>query len=256
MSGAHQFIDAQGESRRLLVALDGRVKLVLLLAALIVNLLAGGLRVPLLLMLLAAVLVKAAGVPLRAFAKRMAVPALIAAVALLTQLFWVKEGELLLRVPLLAWEWSITSGGLGRGLELALRILGGMGVLLFFALSTPLPELLRAARFFRCPPVLVELAMIMYRYIFLLLEEGVRIRNAQKSRLGFAGLRAGLNSSTILGGMLILRTFDRAERNFAAMLCRGYRGALTDVMIRPLPKRDWAVLLFGLVLLLAIFTLR
>ncbi|MDO3377524.1 cobalt ECF transporter T component CbiQ [Geoalkalibacter halelectricus] len=256
MSGAHHFIDAQGDSRRLLVALDGRIKLVLLVAALIVNLTAGGLRAPLLLFFTASCLVAAAGVPMRAFARRMAVPALIALVALVTQLFWVQQGTELLRLPLLGWEWSLTSGALLRGLELAVRILGGMGVLLFFALTTPLPELLRAARFFRCPPVLVELAMIMYRYIFLLLEEGVRIRNAQKSRLGFTSLRAGVRSSGILGGMLILRTFDRAERNFAAMLCRGYQGALTGVTLRPVPKRDWLALTLGLLLLLAIFALR
>lgn len=256
MSGVHHFMDAQGDSRRLLVALDGRIKLLLLLAALLVNLLAGGLRVPLMLLLLAMILVAASGVRLRAFARRMAVPTLIALVALITQLFWVKEGEVLLRVPLAAWEWLITDGGVRRGLELALRILGGMSVLLFFALSTPLPELLRAARFFRCPPVLVELAMIMYRYIFLLLEEGGRIRTAQKSRLGFVALRPGLRSSAILGGMLILRTFDRAERSFAAMLCRGYQGALSGVVIRPIPRRDWAVLMAGLALLAGIFSLR
>ncbi|KIH76334.1 cobalt/nickel transport system permease protein [Geoalkalibacter ferrihydriticus] len=256
MSGAHSFIDAQGDSRRLLVVLDGRVKLALLLAALLVNLIAGGLRAPLLLLVLALVLIPAAGVPLRTFARRMAMPALIALVALVTQLFWVKQGNELLQVPLFFWEWSITSGGIQRGLELASRILGGMSVLLFFALTTPLPELLRAARFFRCPPVLVELAMIMYRYIFLLLEEGVRIRNAQRSRLGYADLRSSLRSSGILGGMLILRTFDRAERNFSAMLCRGYRDALTGVTLRPVQKHDWIALALGLVLLAAIFALR
>jgi cobalt/nickel transport system permease protein len=204
----------------------------------------------------ALLLVAAAGVPFRAFLRRMTVPLLIALVALITQLFWIQQGQELLRVPFWAWEWRITDGGLLRGLELALRILGGMGVLLFFALTTPLPELLRAARFFRCPPILVELAMIMYRYIFLLLEEAQRIRNAQKSRLGYVSLRSGLAASGILGGMLILRSFDRAERNFVAMLCRGYRGAFIGVTVRPVQQRDWAALFIGLLLLLGIFSLR
>ncbi len=256
MSGAHQFIDAQGESRRLLVALDGRVKMVLLAGALAVNLTAGGIRIPLLLLALSLVLVLAAGVRAGAFFRRMAVPTTLALVAFITQLFWVKQGAVLTTVPLFSWDWVITAGGVARGLELAGRIVGGMSVLLFFSLSTPLPELMRAARFFHCPPVLVELAMIMYRYIFLLLEEGTRIRTAQKCRLGFVDFRSTLRSSGILGGMLILRTFDRAERSFAAMRCRGYRGAVTHVAIKPMLPRDWAALAIGTFLLLSLLTLR
>lgn len=256
MGGAHHFIDAQGESRRLLVALDGRVKLVLLVAALAVNLSAGGIRVPLLLAGLAFLGVLAAGVRPALFLQRMAVPAMLAAVAFVTQLFWYREGGAVFTVPLGGWEPVFYTGGLRRGLELAARILGGMGVLLFFSLSTPLPELMRAARFFRCPAVLVELALIMYRYIFLLLEEGGRIRNAQKARLGFVDLRAVLRSAGILGGMLVLRTYDRAERSFAAMRCRGYRGALTAVAPGRLQPHDWGALAVGLAVLAGLFLLR
>lgn len=256
MGGAHQFIDAQGENRRLLVAVDGRIKLALLLAALVVNLTAGGIRTPLLLALLAFVLVQLAGGRAGAFLKRMAVPALLALVAFVTQLFWFREGAPLLTVPLGPWQLVVYAGGIVRGLELAARILGGMGVLLFFSLTTPLPELMRAARALRCPPVLVELALIMYRYIFLLLEEGGRIRNAQKARLGFVDFRSGIRSGGILGGMLVLRTYDRAERSFAAMRCRGYRGVLTAVTPGRLQPHDWTVLALGLGLLAGLFAIR
>lgn len=256
MSDVHQFIDTQGESRQLLVALDGRIKLVLLLAALLLNLTAGGVQSSLLLLFLAAALIRGAGVPARAFYRRMLVPSLLATVALITQLFWFQQGATLLAFSLGPVEVLITAGGLWRGLEIALRILGGMGVLLFFSLTTPLPELLRAARFFRAPPVLVELALIMYRYIFLLLEEGIRIRSAQRSRLGYVGLRSSLRSGGTLGGMLVLRSYDRAERSFAAMRCRGYNGALPAAHPGPVPGRDWGILVLGLLILAALFALR
>jgi cobalt/nickel transport system permease protein len=256
MGGNHHFIDAQGESRRLLVALDGRVKLVLLVAALLVNLTAGGLRVPLLLLATAFVLILAAGLRPASFGRRMTIPAILALVAFVTQLFWVREGPVVATVDLHLFQVVLHQGAIRRGLELAARIVGGMGVLLFFSLSTPLPELMRAARFFRCPPVLIELAMIMYRYIFLLLEEGGRIRTAQKARLGFVDFRSGLASAATLGGMLVLRTYDRAERSFAAMRCRGYRGALTSLPPGALPGRDWAVLAVGLGFLAGLYLMK
>jgi len=256
MGGAHHFIDAQGESRRLLVALDGRIKLLLLLAALTVNLVVGGLLVPWCLAATALVLVIAAGERSAAFFKRMAVPATLALVAFVTQLFWFQQGRELFSFDLWIWHLTLYEGGIGKGLEIASRIIGGMATLLFFSLTTPLPELMRAARFFRVPPVLVELALIMYRYIFLLLEEGGRIRNAQKARLGFTGFRNGLRSSSILGGMLVLRTYDRAERSFAAMRCRGYRGVLTAAPPGRLRGRDWAVLAAGLGFLAILYLIR
>ncbi len=256
MGSAHAFIDAQGESRRFLVALDGRVKLFLLAAALVLNLTAGSIRVSLLLAFFALGFVRWAGVPATEFFRRMAIPAILSLVAFATQLFWFREGEALVTFPLLLWEATVYSGGLERGAQIASRILGGMALLLFFALSTPLPELLRAARWFRCPPVLVELALIMYRYIFLLLEEGARIRTAQKARLGFVGFRSALRSCGIFGGMLILRSYDRAERSFAAMRCRGYRGALTGITPGELQTKDWWALGVGMGLLVILFLMR
>lgn len=255
MSGQHPFIDRQ-ISDNPVVARDGRVKLVLLVAALSVNLAAGGLRVPPLLAVLALLLTLAAGVRLKEFLKRMAIPLLLALVACATQLLWVHDGTLLAEVPLGITVLKVHSGALLRGLELALRIIGGMGILLAFSLTTPLPELMRAARFFRSPPVLIELALIMYRYIFLLLEEGERIHNAQRARLGFVDFSTGVRSAGILGGMLVLRTYDRAERSFAAMRCRGYRGALTLVTPGVLHRQDWWTLLAGSALLAGLYAVK
>ena len=131
-----------------------------------------------------------------------------------------------------------------------------MSVLLFFSLTTPLPEMMRAAHFFRCPSVLVELALIMYRYIFLMFEEATRIRSSQKSRLGYASFQNTLRSFSTLGGMLLLRSYDRAERNFAAMRCRGYRGVMTVVTPGQIKGHDWAVLLSSFVILAALWIVR
>ena len=243
-------------NRSCLVKVDGRIKLVLLLLALGINLVAGGLRAPFGLTLLAAGLVLYAGVRPALLLKRLVVPALLAAVALFSQLLWLRSGAVYLDLPIFSWHWTLYADGLQRGLELALRILGGVSALLCFSLTTPLPELMRAARFFRCPVLLVELTMIIYRYLFLLLEEGQRIRNAQKARLGYAGFRSGLASSSILGGMLLLRTYDRAERNMVAMRSRGYQGVLPGATAVAMSGRDYLTLAAGTILLLTLYLMR
>lgn len=256
MSGAHPFHDNQGESRRLLVALDGRVKFGVVLSALLLNLLAGGVRFPLALLALSLCCCLLSGVRIPSFARRMAVPLMLALVACATQVFWYPLGEPLLTLPLFDYQLIVREGALWRGLELGSRILGGMGVLLFFSLTTPLPELMRAARFFHCPPVLMELVLIMYRYIFLMFAEAGRIRTAQKARLGFVSFGNALRSAGTLGGMLVLRSYDRAERSFSAMRCRGYRGTIAVTTPGPLRGCDWGVLLASVVLLGLLWQLR
>jgi len=256
MSGTHQFLDVQGENRLPLVALDGRVKFVLVLLALLLNLTAGGVRFPLALLLLALCASLSSEVRLRTFAKRMTVPWMLAVVSCITQLFWYPLGETLFSFPLFGGEVVVRDAALWRGLELGSRILGGMSVLLFFSLTTPLPEMMRAARFFRCPTVLMELVLIMYRYIFLMFVEAGRIRTAQKSRLGYVRLHNSLRSAGTLGGMLVLRSYDRAERSFAAMRCRGYRGVITVVTPRSLHGWDWGVLLVTLLIFAMLWMIR
>ncbi len=256
MSGVHQFTDVQGERRRLLVSLDGRGKLILMMAALVLNLLAGGYRFPLSLVILSLLAIIASGVSFRSFLRRMVVPCILAVVAFTTQIFWYPEGELIKTISLVGFDVDIHHGAFYRGIELGCRILGGMSVLLFFSLTTPLPELMRAAHFFRCPSVLVELALIMYRYIFLMFDEAAKIRNAQKSRLGYVSFKNTLRSASTLGGMLILRSYDRAERSFAAMRCRGYRGVMTAVVPSRFRPHDWGVLLSAVVILGSLWMIR
>lgn len=247
------------DKQSLLASVDGRVKVVLLALALAVNLMAGGLRVPFGLAVIAASLIVYAGIRPAVLLKRMVVPVMLAMVVLFSQILWVRSGAICLELPIASWQWTIYTDGLQRGLQLALRMLGGMTTLLCFSLTTPLPELMRAARFFRCPVLLVELTMIIYRYLFLLLEEGQRIRTAQVARLGYAGFRSGLASSGILGGMLLLRTYDRAERNMLAMRSRGYQGVLPGLAAVPIAAiagRDWLALAIGATLLLALYLSR
>ncbi len=239
-----------------LVTVDGRIKLCLLAAALLLNLAAGRLLTSAILGVLAAGLVLLAGTRPAALLRRLTVPMLLATVALFSQCLWVRTGETALQLPILYWSLTVTGDGLQHGAELAARILGGMSLLLCYTLTTPLTELIRTARFLRCPSVLSELLLIIYRYLFLLLEEGERIRNAQTARLGYTSFRSGLASSGVLGGMLLLRTYDRAERSMTAMRARGYQGALPGALPGPPTMSDWLALLAGGAVLLFLFAWR
>lgn len=128
--------------------------------------------------------------------------------------------------------------------------LSGLAVILLVATS-PLPAILRAARFFKMPDLLVEIIQILYRYLFVLSDQVQRARIAAQSR---GGLRKSLGFTAASGLIAVLfsRSYEKAIRVQQAMLARG-RG---DFFIASEPSafqlRDFTALLFGLLVILSL----
>lgn len=89
--------------------------------------------------------------------------------------------------------------------------------------TTSFTGVCHALRRLGCPALFVSQLLFLYRYLFVLMEETMRIIRARDLRsFGKRGL--GLRVFARLIGVLFLRTVDRAERVYYAMLSRGFRG--------------------------------
>ena len=101
---------------------------------------------------------------------------------------------------------------------------------LLLTITTPFQQILEGLRFLRIPLVLVSIVSFMYRYLFVLVDEVLRLLRAREARSASIGLRTGGSMAwraKVTGGMaasLFLRTYDRSERIYMAMLARGYDG--------------------------------
>lgn len=96
--------------------------------------------------------------------------------------------------------------------------------ILLLANTTPFHKLIDVSRRLRFPSVMVTILALMYRYLFVLIDEVERIGRARHSRT-FVRTRA--RSWIILGsvlGQLFVRSTERAERIYAAMCARGWKG--------------------------------
>jgi cobalt/nickel transport system permease protein len=124
---------------------------------------------------------------------------------------------------------GIREDGANLALLLITRTLGGMCSLFFIALTTPMIEIFSILKSLGLPDFLVELSMLMYRYIFVFLDQAAMIHRAQVMRLGDAGIKNTLNSFSMLSSVLFLRSWEQGERLIVAMDARCYDGKL-DLM--------------------------
>ncbi len=141
--------------------------------------------------------------------------------------------------------------GLEMGLLVFSRMLGGVTSTLFLALTTPMTELFYILRSLGLPSVVVDIAMMMYRYVFVLLDELVRMQNAQETRLGYKDLKTSYKSLGMLASNLFIRTWERGEQLFITMSSRCYNGELKTLEEIKNPKLIYiiGILLFEAFLL-------
>jgi cobalt/nickel transport system permease protein len=89
--------------------------------------------------------------------------------------------------------------------------------------TTSFPGICRGLRRLGLPALFVSQLLFLYRYLFVLMEEAMRVVRARDMR-SFGNRGAGMRVFVRIVGTLFLRTVERAERIYGAMLARGFRG--------------------------------
>ena len=116
--------------------------------------------------------------------------------------------------------------------------------------TTKINQLLYAMLYFHIPSILVLQITMTFRYLGVLLEEvsvmyHAYILRAPRER----GIKLADMGSFL--GQLIIRSFDRAERIYHAMLCRGFEGGITFSEQVRVPVIQWLYLaVFGIILII------
>lgn len=221
--------------------LDARVKVVLtLLLVLTVVLTPDGLwpafAVLQIALLLAAVLGQ---VGLGRYTRRSAV-ALPFALSALTVAFST-PGEAVWRWTVLGFPLVVRLEGLVRFGSIVIRSLLSVQGAVLLAGTTKFPDILLALRTLRVPSVLVGTAGFLYRYLFVLADEAQRMMRAREARSAAPTGQGGGSivwRARVTGGMagsLFIRSYERSERIYDAMVARGYDGearALQNTALR------------------------
>lgn len=216
----------------LLARVDARLKLMASLMLLGMILSYHGFALPLFAAALCLIVCRAMRVPLKLFALRFSEPLFIIVMLLVLKVFFSGKTVLfsldIFGLTLVGYE-----DGLREGLLIGVRIIGAVSVVALVGFSTPFTEFMAGLSWFRIPRGFVEILMFAYRYIFVLLEDGMVIYNAQKNRLGYSTLRRGMRSFGTLTGSLTLKAFESSQNIAVAMLQRGYDGSMPMLKAKP-----------------------
>jgi len=131
------------------------------------------------------------------------------------------------RSPMLQLGPLVVSGGWVSFVSILLRFTLTVGAALVLIATTGFAQVCRALEQLGLPKLFVVQLLFLYRYLFVLGDEGTRMVRSHALRSG--GHRMSLAVFRQLAGTLLLRTIARAERIHLAMLCRGFDGEIRSL---------------------------
>lgn len=142
---------------------------------------------------------------------------------------------------------ALSEPGLWTTWNIIIKATLGLWASVILGSTTPVPDLLKGLERLRLPTAIVGITGFMLRYVDVVLGQFGRMRRAMESR---AYRPRSLRQSQPLAaatGALFIRSFERGERVYLAMVARGYTGTMPSSGASAAPAATWA----GAALLLA-----
>jgi len=131
-----------------------------------------------------------------------------------------------LNQPVGGWTLYISKLGLGQALVLLTRSLAATSALLFLLLTTPFNELIQVFRKLAVPPLLLDLMVFVYGFIFTLWAIVDEIAIAQHARSGYSSWQRSLRSLGLLIGQLLERSMASYRGLAFGLAARGFKDDL------------------------------
>jgi cobalt/nickel transport system permease protein len=173
-----------------------------------------------------------------------ALPFALAAVTVIFNL----PGKPLFTWDLGPWQLVATDAGMVRFASIVVRTWLSVQMAILLTATTQFPDLTHALHHLRVPKLLVAIISFMYRYLFVLTDEAMRLMRAREARSA-RSTAGGAGGSIVwqarvtgnMVGQLFLRSYERSDRVYNAMLARGYSGQFLTLNPHLMRTTDWAI---------------
>ena len=169
------------------------------------------------------------------------------ALAAVTAIFAI-PGRPLFAGTLGPWHLVATDAGLIRFVSIVIRSWLSVQMAILLTATTQFPDLMHALRHLRTPHLVVAIISFMYRYLFVLTDEAMRLMRAREARSARPAGGGGGGSipwrarvAGNMAGQLFLRSYERSDRVYNAMLARGYTGQFITLNPHTMRTEDWIV---------------
>lgn len=117
-----------------------------------------------------------------------------------------------------------TKETLNTALYLLIRCFVCINCMYFMTLTVGMNQQIKVLKKLHIPHEMIELIILMYRFIFIFIEEVEQIKLAQEMRFGYKGLRRSYHSTAMLVKLLMKRMISRYKKLCISLEMKLYNG--------------------------------
>lgn len=166
-----------------------------------------------------------AKIPFDKYLKLLFIPSTFLLLSILTILISISKVDVYIwRIRLFNNYIGITSGSIEQSILLTTRVYAAISSTFFLGLTTPLNMLIKVFKRLHIPNSIIELIVLIYRFIFMSLQEAYEIHNGQELKFGYANARNSLNSLGLLLRSLFVRMLLSYKDMVSVLECKLYDG--------------------------------
>lgn len=149
---------------------------------------------------------------------------ILSIISICISITFLKSSDYIYQINVFNFYILITKESLITGINLLFKSLGSITCMFFLILTTPINDLIKVFIKLKISESFIELFVLIYRFIFIFLEESNKIYNAQKLRNGYDSISNSYKSLGILISMLLIRVMKKYEEMKVALKVKGYSG--------------------------------
>ena len=138
---------------------------------------------------------------------------------------------------------SLSLSGLWAAWNILVKGTLGVAATGLLTATTPIPSILQGLERLRLPKVFVAICAFMVRYVDVIAGELHRMRVARESRGHDPRWIWQARAVAATAGALFIRSYERGERVYLAMVARGYDGSMPALHHHRASRAEWAMAL-------------
>ena len=178
------------------------------------------------------------GIPVARYVRFLTVPLAFLILSTAAIMFNIRRTPLdLFALPIGGWYLTASSHSFFYAVSLVLTALAAVSCLYFLSFTTPMPDILQVLRRLHCPKLMIEMMLLIYRFIFILLDTASAISTSQDCRMGNRDYKTSLKSFGMLGSVLMIRAVSRSGKLYDSMEARCYDGTIRVLSENHPPKK-------------------
>ena len=165
--------------------------------------------------------------PLISYLKLFRIPVvfiLLSTLAIAIDISKVQHG--FLNVPIGPYYLVMSKASITECMELVTVVFGAISSSYFLILSTPMIDVLLVLKKWHTPNILIELMLLMYRYIFVLFAISEAIRVSQQCRLSLVDFKTRIKATSLAISATFVRAMQISNQLYDAMESRGFDGEI------------------------------